>query len=75
MNTNNPVEDRTEIRLKMAYAYVVDYFPELPETSRLVLADCIVKALFKSADWSRFLKTGWLAHHVSLQYCIYIHAV
>jgi hypothetical protein len=40
------IEDRSEIRLKMAYAYVVDYFPELPTKSQLVLADCIVKALF-----------------------------
>ncbi len=46
-NTQNPViEDRSEIRLKMAYAYVVEYFPELPPHSRLIMADCIVKALF-----------------------------
>jgi hypothetical protein len=45
-NQNPAIEDRSEIRLKMAYAYVVDYFPELPIHSRLVLADCIVKALF-----------------------------
>jgi hypothetical protein len=40
------IEDRSEIRLKMAYAYVVEYFPELPPHSRLIMADCIVKALF-----------------------------
>ena len=47
-NKQNPVvtEDRSEIRLKMAYAYVVEYFPELPTHSRLIMADCIVKALF-----------------------------
>jgi hypothetical protein len=40
------IQDRSEIRLRNAYTYVAEYFPELPETSRLVLAGCIVKALF-----------------------------
>ena len=62
MDTQNQkpaIEDRSEIRLKMAYAYVVDYFPELPNQSRLVLADCIVKALFgqkKTGDWNKATK-------------------
>ena len=42
-----PVEDRTEIRFKNAYAYVAEFFPELPQTIRIVLADCLVKALFR----------------------------
>lgn len=48
MNTNiqTVVEDRTEIRLKNAYAYAEEFFPELPETSRILLANCLVKALF-----------------------------
>jgi len=48
MNTpiQHPVEDRSAIRLQNAYSYVAEYFPELPETSRIVLADCLVKALF-----------------------------
>lgn len=50
-NTQNPViEDRSEIRLKMAYAYVVEYFPELPTHSKLIMADCIVKALFDQKE-------------------------
>ena len=40
------IQDRSEIRLRNAYSYVAEYFPDLPESSRLVLADCIVKALF-----------------------------
>ena len=44
------IEDRSEIRLKMAYAYVVDYFPDLSETKRLLLADAIVKALFPTSS-------------------------
>ena len=47
MDTNIQTQDRSEIRLRNAYSYVAEYFPELPESSRLVLADCIVKALFK----------------------------
>ena len=47
MDTNIQTQDRSEIRLRKAYSYVAEYFPELPESSRLVLADCIVKALFK----------------------------
>ena len=47
------IQDRSEIRLKNAYAYVAEYFPELPESSRLVLADCIVKALFNSTAPAR----------------------
>jgi hypothetical protein len=34
----------------MAYAYVVEYFPELPTRSRLIMADCIVKALFDQKE-------------------------
>ncbi len=43
---NTPIQDRTEIRLKNANDYVAEFFPDLPETSRMLLADCLVKALF-----------------------------
>lgn len=46
MDTNIQTQDRSEIRLRNAYSYVAEFFPELPETSRLVLANCLVKALF-----------------------------
>ena len=48
MNTPIQTIDRTEIRLQNAYDYVAEFFPDLPETSRMLLADCLVKALFKS---------------------------
>ena len=47
------IQDRNEIRLRNAYSYVAEYFPDLPESSRLVLADCIVKALFNSTAPAR----------------------
>jgi hypothetical protein len=53
MDTNIQTQDRSAIRLQNAYSYVAEYFPELPESSRLVLADCIVKALFKSTAPAR----------------------
>jgi hypothetical protein len=48
MNTpiQTPVEDRTEIRLKNAYAYTQEFFPELSEANRILLSNCLVKAFF-----------------------------
>ena len=43
---NTPIQDRSAIRLQNAYSYVAEYFPELPEKSRILLADCMVKAFF-----------------------------
>jgi hypothetical protein len=49
MNTpiQTPVEDRSAIRLQNAYSYVAEYFPELSEANRMMLSECLVKALFK----------------------------
>jgi len=43
---NTDTQDRTEIRLKNAYAYVEEFFPELPESNRILLSNCLVKAFF-----------------------------
>ena len=45
---NTPIQDRSAIRLQNAYSYVAEYFPELPESSRILLADCMVKAFFQT---------------------------
>ena len=56
MNTPIKTEDRSAIRLQNAYSYVAEFFPELPETSRIVLADCLVKALFSNRTDPDFQK-------------------
>jgi hypothetical protein len=76
MNTpiQTPVEDRSAIRLQNAYSYVAEYFPELPESSRILLADCMVKAFFPVQTDPDFQKQAdrripWASNTVQIHIC------